>query len=83
MSQLAFAVQAKGLQVVLGGRTVLHPLDVSFARGCWTSVVGPNGAGKTTLLKALAGLLPAAGAVEVFGVPRDRMTPQVLSLIHI
>lgn len=76
MSQLAFAVQAKALQVVLGGRTVLHPMDVSFARGCWTSVAGPNGAGKTTLLKALAGLVPAAGDVEVLGVSRRGMAPQ-------
>jgi iron complex transport system ATP-binding protein len=55
---------------------VLHPLDVSFARGCWTSVVGPNGAGKTTLLKALAGLLPAAGEVDVLGMALHSMVPQ-------
>ena len=54
MNPAASALQARGLLVTLGGRTVLHPLDVSFARGCWTSVAGPNGAGKTTLLKAPA-----------------------------
>ena len=31
------------------------------------AVIGPNGAGKTTLLLALAGLVPATGAVEVDG----------------
>lgn len=31
-------------------------------------VVGPNGAGKTTLLRALAGLVPAVGAVVLDGV---------------
>ena len=31
------------------------------------ALVGPNGAGKTTLLRALAGLLPAHGAVHVDG----------------
>ena len=76
MNRPSHALQATGLRVVLGGRTVLHPLDVSFARGCWTSVAGPNGAGKTTLLKALAGLLPAAGEVEVLGLPRSGMAPQ-------
>lgn len=76
MNPAASALKARGLQVVLDGRTVLHPLDVSFARGCWTSVAGPNGAGKTTLLKALAGLLPAAGEVEVLGVSRSGMAPQ-------
>jgi iron complex transport system ATP-binding protein len=32
-------------------------------------VIGPNGAGKTTLLRAAGGLLPAAGAVSLFGTP--------------
>ena len=31
------------------------------------AVVGPNGAGKTSLLRALAGLLPATGPVELAG----------------
>ena len=32
------------------------------------AVVGPNGAGKTSLLRALAGLLPATGTIELEGV---------------
>lgn len=76
MNRPSNALQATGLQVVLGGRTVLHPLNVSIARGCWTSVAGPNGAGKTTLLKALAGLLPATGEVEVLGLSRSGMATQ-------
>jgi len=76
MSPTSCALTARGLQVSLGGHCVLHPLDVSFARGAWTSVVGPNGAGKTTLLKALAGLLPHAGDVEVLGIDRKTMAAQ-------
>jgi iron complex transport system ATP-binding protein len=31
------------------------------------AILGPNGAGKTTLLKAVAGLLPADGAIKIQG----------------
>ncbi|AEG92733.1 ABC transporter ATP-binding protein [Ramlibacter tataouinensis] len=65
----AAALQALGLRVALGGRPVLHGIDLAFPAGRWTSVVGPNGAGKSTLLKALAGLLPAEGQVALLGQP--------------
>lgn len=58
------ALQARGLSVALGGREVLHGIDLELNSGRWTCVVGPNGAGKSTLLKALAGLLPMEGAVR-------------------
>ncbi|MDQ8001800.1 MAG: ABC transporter ATP-binding protein [Bordetella sp.] len=58
-----------GLRVSLGGTEVLHGIELALPRGTWTSVVGPNGAGKSTLLRALAGLLPHAGRVELLGRP--------------
>ena len=61
------ALSAQGLQVRLGGQPVLHGVDVAFATGKWTAIVGPNGAGKSTLLKALSGLLPAQGVVQLDG----------------
>ena len=61
------ALQTRGLKVALGGREVLHGIDLDVAAGRWTCVVGPNGAGKSTLLKALAGLLPAQGDVHLLG----------------
>ncbi len=61
---MPLALQARGVQVALGGRQVLHGVDLDIAAGQWTCVVGPNGAGKSTLLKALAGLLPAQGQVQ-------------------
>lgn len=57
------ALQARGLVVALGGREVLHSIDLTVQAGRWTAVVGPNGAGKSTLLKALAGLLPCQGSI--------------------
>jgi ABC-type cobalamin/Fe3+-siderophores transport system ATPase subunit len=61
------ALQARRLEVSLAGRPVLHGLDLDIAAGEWTSIIGPNGAGKSTLLKGLAGLLPAAGRVDLLG----------------
>lgn len=61
------ALACQGLRVSLGGREVLHGVDVSLPAGRWTAVAGPNGAGKTTLLKALAGLLPAQGRTQWLG----------------
>jgi iron complex transport system ATP-binding protein len=61
------ALAAQNLFVSLGNVPVLHSVDVAFQCGCWTAVVGPNGAGKSTLLKALAGLIPASGVVQLLG----------------
>jgi ABC-type sulfate/molybdate transport systems ATPase subunit len=41
--------------------------DIDCAPGEVVAVTGPNGAGKTSLLRALAGLLPSTGSVEVAG----------------
>ena len=41
--------------------------DLHVQPGEVVAVVGPNGAGKTSLLRALAGLLPATGTVELDG----------------
>ena len=71
---MPLALQARGLQVQLSGRSVLHGVDLDIAAGQWTCVVGPNGAGKSTLLKALAGLLPAQGRVHWQGLDRDAIT---------
>jgi iron complex transport system ATP-binding protein len=40
------------------------------------ALVGPNGAGKTTLLRALAGLLPHAGAVRLAGRDLSGLAPR-------
>jgi iron complex transport system ATP-binding protein len=48
---------------------VLGPIHLDLAAGRWTAVVGPNGAGKSTLLRALAGLQPADGEVQLLGRP--------------
>jgi len=53
-----------------GGRQVLAIDELDVPAGERLAVLGPNGAGKTTLLRLLAGLeAPAAGSVEIDGVP--------------
>ena len=42
-------------------------IDLTVEAGETVAVLGPNGAGKTTLLRALAGLVPVAGRVELDG----------------
>jgi iron complex transport system ATP-binding protein len=73
------ALQTLGLSVSLGGREVLHGIDLQLAAGRWTCVVGPNGAGKSTLLKALAGLLPHSGQVLCQGQPLAAMSRRALA----
>ncbi|WP_137127243.1 phosphonate ABC transporter ATP-binding protein [Roseomonas sp. HF4] len=59
----------QGLSVALGGRAVLRDVSLDVAPGEVVALEGPSGAGKTTLLRAIAGLLPAEGAVLAGGRP--------------
>ncbi len=58
-------LRAQGVGVTLGGRRVLQDVTVEAKPGEVLALLGPNGAGKSTLLKALAGLLPCDGRVEI------------------
>lgn len=57
----------RDLWVVLGGRAVLRDARAAFERPELVALVGPNGAGKTTLVKALVGLVPHQGAIDIDG----------------
>ena len=60
-------IQAHGVGVRLGGRSIVDGVDLDAAPGTLTAIVGPNGSGKTTLLRALAGLVDCSGRVAVNG----------------
>jgi molybdate transport system ATP-binding protein len=57
------------LRVTLNGFAL--DMELSVAAGETVAVLGPNGAGKTTLLRALAGLIPINGHVELDGQVLD------------
>jgi iron complex transport system ATP-binding protein len=61
-------MQATGLTLQAGGRTLVERLNFEAGPGqCWV-VIGRNGAGKSTLLQVLAGLRqPAGGEVLIDG----------------
>ena len=61
-------VELDGVEVRLGGRTVLTDLTGQL-RGNAIGLLGPNGAGKSTLIHTLLGFYtPSRGAVRVFGL---------------
>ena len=63
-------LEAQQLGVALGGRCIVHPLDLTLGKGELVGLIGANGSGKSTLLRALAGLLPAeSGGVFLSGKP--------------
>jgi tungstate transport system ATP-binding protein len=66
----AYALEAKGLSVVLGGQKVLEVPFFQVRPNEVMMVIGPNGSGKTTLLLCLALLLkPAQGTIIYKGTP--------------
>ena len=62
------ALDVIDLTVHLGGRRVLHDIDLSVETGEFVGLIGPNGAGKTTLLRSILGLIRTEnGRVDVDG----------------
>lgn len=66
-------LQARGLAVERGGRTILKNIDLSVSVSQFLVVAGPNGSGKSTLLRALIGLWPLSqGEVLLDGTALER-----------
>lgn len=63
-----FALEAHGLCVTGGKKTLLEEFDLVLRQGEVHTLIGKNGTGKTTLLKVLSGMRsPRSGVVETHG----------------
>ncbi|MBA9083725.1 iron complex transport system ATP-binding protein [Fontibacillus solani] len=62
------ALEAKGLTLSYGNKTVIQQLNLQIPEGKITVLIGSNGCGKSTLLRSLARLLkPVEGSVIIDG----------------
>jgi iron complex transport system ATP-binding protein len=67
-------LSASNVTVRIGEREIVRDASLSLDAGALVALVGPNGAGKTTLMRALAGLLPAQGAITLGGRPLETLS---------
>lgn len=65
-------LSVEGLSAGYGQTTVLRGVSFAVGQGDVVCVMGRNGAGKTTLLKALMGVLPMIGTVQLLGANISR-----------
>jgi branched-chain amino acid transport system ATP-binding protein len=57
-------LSVRDLKVVIGGRHILHGVDLDVAPSGVTALLGRNGAGKTTTVRGILGLVPRSGSVR-------------------
>jgi iron complex transport system ATP-binding protein len=69
-------LRANKISVRLGQVEIVKEASFLLARGELTALVGPNGAGKTTLMRALDGLIPSHGTIEIEGRPLAQIPPR-------
>ena len=67
-------VRLDAVSVALGARRVVDNVSADLAGGV-IGLIGPNGAGKSTLVRAIAGLVPAEGAILIDGAPVAALAP--------
>jgi ABC-2 type transport system ATP-binding protein len=66
-------IEARGLSKSFGANHAFDDVSFSIERGRIVGLIGPNGAGKTTAIKAILGLTPFQGDLQVLGLdPRTQ-----------
>jgi len=78
---VATLINAQNLSKTYGATRALDGTTFTVEPGRIVGLIGPNGAGKTTALKAVLGLTPCAGSLEVLGLDpylqRNELTRKV------
>jgi branched-chain amino acid transport system ATP-binding protein len=82
----ATALRVSQLGVSYGAIDAVKSIDLEVQAGELVALIGANGAGKTSSLKAIAGLLPWSGTIELFGesiraVPAHQLITRGLALV--
>lgn len=75
---MSILVSARNLSKAYGSVTALDGVSFDIEAGRIVGLIGPNGAGKTTALKAILGLTPFQGALEVMGLDPRKRRDQVM-----
>lgn len=60
-------LRVQGLAATIGHQPVIERIDLEVPAGQVTAILGRNGAGKTSTIKAILGLIPRTGVVELAG----------------
>jgi branched-chain amino acid transport system ATP-binding protein len=71
-------LRTQGLTAGYGPVTVLHGLDLEVNEGEIVVMLGANGAGKTTTMRAISGIMPRQGVVELAGRNIQKVGPEVI-----
>ncbi len=74
-------IQARGLSKRYGDKQALDQIDLSVEPGRIVGLIGPNGAGKTTLIKALLGMTPVDGQLQVAGLDPRRQRARLMERV--
>lgn len=63
------SIDLRDVAVRFGRTTVVHGFSETLRSGEWLGLIGPNGAGKSSLLRAVVGIVPCSGRIDVDGSP--------------